>query len=158
MGNTDNYVVDGYDLSKLFDTSIRPISFAEPTDNHIPELGSIIYSVWDKNENFIYIGIAGIRNNRKSRSRMRAHRSGRRSGDQFSVYVQDFFVIPEVVKSGAYKFEKGKLDKLTKEYIQKNFSYRFVCFQSEDGNKVVQNLEKQIQNGVVGFKPLLNGS
>ena len=71
---------------------------------------------------------------------------------------QDFFVTPEVVKSGAYKFEKGKLDKLTKEYIQNNSSYRSVCFQSEDGNRIVQHIEKQIQNGVVGFKPLLNGS
>ena len=55
-----NYILDGHDLSALFDTSISPISFSENPSKHIPNKGSIIYLVWDKKENFIYIGISRL--------------------------------------------------------------------------------------------------
>ena len=98
-----NYVLDGHDLSALFDTSISPISFSEDPRNHIPKTGSIIYSVWDKDENFIYIGISGLQKSldrRSPLSRMISHASGVRSGDQFNVYIHDFYVIPTLVQSG----------------------------------------------------------
>jgi len=44
-----NYVLDGHDVSKLFDTSVTPISFSEDPRKLIPKNGSIIYSVWDVN-------------------------------------------------------------------------------------------------------------
>ena len=59
-------------------------------------------------------------------SRMISHCSGLRSGDQFCVYIHDFYVIPKIIESGQYHASKGLLDKLTKEYIHKNLSYRFV--------------------------------
>ena len=82
------YILDGYDLSGLFDSSINPISFAENPANYVPTKGSIIYSVWDKDEKFIYIGISGIQKNKEKReplTRIKKHASGRRSGDQFCV-------------------------------------------------------------------------
>ena len=60
MTNNTNYILDGYDLSKLFDNSIKPISFAEDPRKYISNNGSIIYSVWDKEDKFIYIGISGL--------------------------------------------------------------------------------------------------
>ncbi len=155
-----NYVLDGHNLSALFDTSISPISFSEDPRNHIPKTGSIIYSVWDKNENFIYIGISGLQkslNRRSPLSRMISHSSGVRSGDQFNVYIHDFYVVPTLVQSGKYEPAKGVLDKLTKEYIHQNLSYRFVSFQSEDSDTIVRGLEKQIQSGALGLSPRLNG-
>ena len=53
-----NYILDGHDLSAQFDSSISPISFSEEPKRHIPNKVSIIYSVWDKDEKFIYIGIS----------------------------------------------------------------------------------------------------
>jgi len=155
-----NYVLDGHDLSALFDTSISPISFSEDPRNHIPNTGSIIYSVWDKDENFIYIGISGLQKSldrRSPLSRMISHASGVRSGDQFNVYIHDFYVIPTLVQSADYEPAKGVLDKLTRDYIHQNLSYRFVSFQSDDSDVIVRSLEKQIQSGVLGLTPILNG-
>ena len=155
-----NYVLDGIDVSALFDSSISPISFSEDPRRHIPNKGSIIYSVWDKDEKFIYIGISGLQKSldrRSPLSRMISHSSGVRSGDQFNVYIHDFYVVPTLVQSGKYEPAKGVLDKLTKEYIHQNLSYRFVSFQSDDSDKIVRSLEKQIQSGALGLSPTLNG-
>jgi len=155
------YVLDGHDLSALFDTSISPISFSEDPRNHIPKTGSIIYSVWDKDKNFIYIGISGLQKSldrRSPLSRMISHASGVRSGDQFNVYIHDFYVIPTLVQSGKYEPAKGVLDKLTRDYIHQNLSYRFVSFQSDDSDVIVRSLEKQIQSGAFGLTPILNGT
>ena len=48
------------DLHQLFDSSVSPISFSENCKEYIPEYGSIIYTVWDKNRKFIYVGIGGL--------------------------------------------------------------------------------------------------
>ena len=95
------YVLDGYDLSALFDETTNPISFAEDPREHVPNRGSIIYSVWDTDEKFIYIGISGLQKSLEKRnplSRIVAHASGRRSGDQFCIYIHDFFVIASLTK------------------------------------------------------------
>ena len=156
-----NYIIDGHDLSGLFDTSISPVGFSEDPRNHIPKTGSIIYSVWDKDEKFIYIGISGLQKSLERRNplpRMISHASGVRSGDQFNVYIHDFFVVPKLVQSGEYEPVRGALDKLTKAYIQENLSYRFVHFQGDDSDAIVRRLEKQIQSGVLGLSPSLNGT
>ena len=98
-----NYIIDGHDLSGLFDTSISPISFADEPRKYVPTSGSIIYSVWDKDEKFIYIGISGLQKSLERRNplpRMVSHASGIRSGDQFNVYIHDFFVVPKLVQDG----------------------------------------------------------
>ena len=83
---------------------------------------------------------------------------GMRSEDQFCVYVQDFFVIPEIVKSGNYVPEKELLDKLTKKYIHENLSYRYVVFQDENSIQIVRSLESKIKCGESSFgTPFLNG-
>ena len=159
-----NYILDNYDLSNLFDTNKKSISFSEDPRKHIPEFGSMIYTVWDNNEKFIYVGISGIGQSpntpllkRNPRSRIKQHQSGRRSGDQFCVYVHDHFVIPELLKSNSYQPSRGYLDRLTKEYIQKKLRYRFLCFQTEDGVSIVRNLENKIKSGIFDLKPFLNG-
>ena len=156
-----NYVLDGIDVSALFDSSISPISFSEDPRRHIPNNGSIIYSVWDKNEKFIYIGISGLQKSLEKRSplsRMISHASGRRSGDQFCIYIHDFYVIPKLIEKGEYSPSIGVLDKLTKDFIQSNLSYRFVGFETDDSDEIVRGLENQIKSGAFGFSPLLNGT
>ena len=161
MTNNTNYILDGYDLSKLFDNSIKPISFAEDPRKYISNNGSIIYSVWDKEDKFIYIGISGLQKSLEKRSplsRMVSHCSGMRSGDQFCVYIHDFYVIPKLIQQGEYTASKGFLDKLTKEYIHNNLSYRFVSFNSDDSDEIVRKLENKIKIGALGFIPILNGT
>ena len=156
-----NYILDGHDVSKLFDTSVTPISFSDDPRKHIPKNGSIIYSVWDVNEQFIYIGISGLQKSLEKRnplSRMISHASGVRSGDQFCVYIHDFFVIPNLMKEKDYKPERGYLDKLTKTYIHANLSYRFIGFEGDDSDMIVRRLENQIKSGVLGLTPILNGT
>ena len=161
MINNTNYILDGYDLSKLFDNSIKPISFAEDPRKYISNNGSIIYSVWDKEDKFIYIGISGLQKSLEKRSplsRMVSHCSGMRSGDQFCVYIHDFFVIPNLLKEKDYKPERGSLDKLTKQYIHENLSYRFISFNSDNSDSIVRKLENEIKSGALDLKPLLNGN
>ena len=161
MTNNTNYILDGYDLSKLFDNSIKPISFAEDPRKYISNNGSIIYSVWDKEDKFIYIGISGLQKSLEKRSplsRMVSHCSGMRSGDQFCVYIHDFFVIPNLIKVKDYKPERGSLDKLTKQYSHENLSYRFISFNSDNSDSIVRKLENEIKSGALGLKPLLNGN
>ena len=115
--------LSGENVTKLFYGN--PVPFSEPRIEEIPVYGSIIYTIWNKKNEFIYVGIAGVRSGvpvkkRNPRSRLKAHASGRRSGNQFCVYVQDFYVIPEIIKSKKYIPTKQLLDKLTKKYIHKN--------------------------------------
>ena len=154
-----NYILDGYDLKSLFETNIQAISFKEDPKHHIPEYGSIMYSIWNKDEQFIYIGVAGTQTNgeKKPRSRIKAHRSGKRSGDQFCVYVHDYYVIPSLLDKGIYEPIRGALDQLTKEYIHNNFSYRFKLFEKGISSIQIKSLENQIKKGIFG-KPFLNGT
>jgi hypothetical protein len=156
------FEIDGINLSSLFDLSSSPVEFSDDCRKHIPSTGSIIYTVWDKSDQFIYVGISGLQNKPSSErnpiSRMVSHSSGRRSGDQFCVYVHDFYVIPNLILEGDFEPERRLLDKLTKEYIHKNLTYRFLSIQSEDGVKIVRDLENKIKQGVFGFPPpYLNG-
>ena len=58
-----NYILDGHDLSDLFSLNIPAISFEANYKNHVPSFGSIIYTVWDLHDNFMYVGIGGIQKN-----------------------------------------------------------------------------------------------
>ena len=156
-----NYVLDGYDLSPLFDSSKSLISFSEDPRRHIPNKGSIIYSVWNKEEKFIYIGISGLQKSLEKRSplsRMISHASGRRSGDQFCIYIHDFYVIPKLIEEGEYIPSIGVLDKLTKDFIHNNLNYRFIGFETDNSDEIVRSLENQIKSGVLGISPILNGT
>ena len=153
-------LLDGFNLAGLFPDAAKPISFAEDPRRYIPVTGSIIYSVWNLEAEFVYIGIAGLQKDSSRRnpvSRMVSHASGRRSGDQFCIYVHDHYVVPELIKCGDYIPKNGYLDILTRDYIRKHLSYRFLDYQTDDSDTLVRSLEKQIKSGVLGFKPLLNG-
>ena len=143
------------------DLSQPSISFSENVRDHIPNKGSLIYTVWDKDENFLYVGIAGLQRDLAKRSplsRMISHASGVRSGDQFCVYIHDFYVVPKLVETGVYEPSKGLLDKLTKAYIHENLFYRFQAIEGSDSDRKVRDMENEIKRGAYGFSaPFLNG-
>ena len=145
------------ELTSLFDESVPLRTFSPSNINDIPQYGSIIYTVFLDRQEFIYVGIGGLSGKKDPRSRIRQHTSGLRSGDQFCIYIQDFYVIP-LLFSQPYVPKKGHLDQLTKEFIQKRLTYRYMVFQDEDSNKLVRKLEREIQSGCVqGIRPKLNG-
>ncbi len=151
MNNSD-YIINELDLSDLFDLKEPPVSFRDDHTEYIPEYGSIIYTVWDSDEKFIYVGVGGVGKRKDPRSRINQHRNGGRSGDQFCVYIQDYFIIPDLLKKNHPKIQKGSLDKMTKDYIQKHLSYRFVTIKNIKRTELI-NVEEKIKRGVFGFPP-----
>ena len=156
LHTSDNLV-----LTALFDSSseLRPFNLSNIKD--IPAHGSIIYTVFLDKSEFIYVGIGGLSGksvtDRNPRSRIRQHTQGTRSGDQFCIYIQDFYVLPTLIGQ-AYTPVKGYLDKLTKEFIQTRLTYRYSVIQSDDSDKVVRRIERELQSGQHGHAiPTLNG-
>jgi hypothetical protein len=85
------------------------------------------------------------------------HSQGRRSGDQFCIYIQDFFVIPQLIGKD-YTPKKGYLDQLTKEFIQSRLTYRYLVVQTEDSDVEVRRMERELQRDMHGHgNPRLNG-
>ena len=161
LGFVDNLTMT-VDISLLFssDQPLRQFTTSNVTD--IPSWGSIIYTVFLDQSEYIYVGIGGLAGktakDRNPRSRILQHSQGRRSGDQFCIYVQDFYVIPELIGS-KYTPKKGYLDQLTKDFIQSRLSYRYLVVQTEDSDQVVRRLERELQRDQHGHGvPLLNGT
>jgi hypothetical protein len=150
------------DLTPLFSPEVPLRKFSTSTLNDIPAYGSIIYTVFLDGTEFIYVGIGGLAgktvHDRNPRSRIRQHAQGARSGDQFCIYIQDFYVIPELI-GRPYEPVKGHLDRLTRDFIQARLSYRYLVIQSEDSDKVVRRIERELQrNQHLPGVPKLNGN
>ena len=156
------------ELSEL--TNGKLLSFDDKPSWNAPTVSCGVYTVW-KGDEFLYVGMSG-RNINESNiqiledqgkkigliTRLESHASGMRSGDQFCIYVHDFFVLPKIVEARVYKPERGYLDKLTRDHIRENLRYRVKCFQTEDSIQIVRSLEEKIKKGVFGLSPpFLNG-
>ena len=136
------------------------IPFREPVVENMASFGSILYTIWKKGGDFVYVSIGGIRGqaakDRKLRSRIMQHWQGMRSGDQFCIYVQEYFVLPQMIGQ-PYEAQNGKIDRMVRKYIHEHLSYAYVIDQSDEGNKRVRDYERSIQQGAwQGMKPLLN--
>jgi hypothetical protein len=82
--------------------------FSDWPNESVPNVTAGVYTIWD-DDRFIYVGMAGRglgaedldspdepRKTEGLRNRLNSHASGRRSGDQFCVYVCDRFVVPRL--------------------------------------------------------------
>src|SRR5262245_39954640 len=93
-------------LSNQHATELRhgtAYSFADWPNPSVPAFGAGVYTIWHNYGRVIYVGMSGrgitaetIRRNTPQGiyTRLRSHAHGRRSGDQFCVYVADRFVLP----------------------------------------------------------------
>jgi hypothetical protein len=94
--------------------------------------------------------------NRGLRDRLNAHASGRRSGDQFCVYVCDRLVLPSLTADDIASVGAGliSLDGLTRIHIQERLAYRFVVTAT---SQEAHDLESAIRAaGLGGVMPALN--
>jgi hypothetical protein len=143
--------------------------FADWPNPEVPNWRAGVYTVWD-DDLLVYVGMAGrglpagshesdkalaSTKARGLRDRLNSHALGRRSGDQFCVYVFDRLVLPTLSQTEIMATANGQLslDTLTRRYIHDRLSYRFVV--TDDG-KAALSLERQVQRGALGERPLLN--
>lgn len=65
----------------------------------VPKTGAIVYTVWSQDGEFVYVGMsgrgfgAGATQRKGPWGRLNSHASGKRSGDQFCIYVHDYLVL-----------------------------------------------------------------
>lgn len=138
--------------------------FRDWPNRAIPRAVAGVYTIWDGAE-LIYVGMAGrvkgLLTAQPGRatglfSRLASHASGRRSGDQFCVYVCDRLVLKELSSEQIEQIAagRGSLDQLTKHYIHGRLSYRFI--QTDDGRTALQ-IEHLARAGALTVgRPLLN--
>jgi hypothetical protein len=156
-------------MDELLETlcSAERFPFSEWPNPAVP-IGAGVYTIWE-GPRFIYVGMSGLAKNAEQiaqaklagkkkmlRERLGSHASGRRSGDQFCVYVSDRLVIASLSADDIAKIASGEVsgDSHVKDYIHKNLMYRFL--ETRDGAIAVA-LEDLIRSGetVLG-SPLIN--
>jgi hypothetical protein len=156
-------------MSELDALTSGPLSqFRDWPNPAVPIAAAGAYTVWDGAQ-LIYAGMAGrsltrevIAECRRAvmvkglRQRLGSHASGRRSGDQFCVYVADRLVLTTLSTSEIAQIAAGELslDARVRRYIHERLSYRWV--ETPDGASAYA-IEAQICRGVLATGlPLLN--
>ena len=136
----------------------------------VPNWRAGVYTIWDE-ARFLYVGMGGrgladdahpspealaSKRARGLRDRLNSHASGRRSGDQFCVYVCDRLVLPTLSPADLSKVASGtlSLDALTREFIRDRLTYRFVVTTS--GLDALRLEEIVRIDGLNGATPVLN--
>jgi hypothetical protein len=102
----------------------------------VPTFGAAVYTIWHRDGRFIYVGMSGRGISAETPhgtapqgiyTRLKSHASGRRSGDQFCVYVADRLVLPTLSQDDIIAISSGRhpMDAFVRKYIHENLSYRF---------------------------------
>jgi len=89
-------------------------------------------------------------------TRLNSHASGRLSGDQFSVYVANRFVIPSLKAEELPLFASGSLtlDSRTRTFIRDHLEYAYALVET---SAAAYDLERAARRGdVFGPQPYLN--
>jgi hypothetical protein len=148
------------------DLSSGPVYlFADWPNVAVSTFGAGVYTIWHNDGRFIYVGMSGrgitAETSRRNTpqgiyTRLQSHASGRRSGDQFCVYVADRLVLPILSLDDITAIASGlhQMDAFVRRYIHENLSYRFVML--PDGG-AAYTLEAAIKGGKWEHgRPLLN--
>ena len=125
----------------------------------IPGSGAGVYTIWDDGGALVYVGVAGRNPEGKGlASRLRSHASGRRSGDQFCVYVADHYVMPELERGQVEAIRDGALsmDGLVRTRIHDSFVFRFATVEDYASALAVERAVKA--GGLTAGPPRLNPS
>jgi hypothetical protein len=142
--------------------------FSDWPNSQVPKVAAGVYTIWERSR-FIYVGMSGRTMTSESVdapdepakakglwTRLGSHASGRRSGDQFCVYICDRFVVPRLSVEQQAQVATGvlSLDALTRSYVQDRLCYRFATLRN---GKEAFALERDLQRGAMSVgKPFLN--
>jgi hypothetical protein len=134
----------------------------------VPKRATGVYTVWE-GERLLYVGMSGRAMTAQVQqagddsqvrkglwTRLNAHASGHRSGDQFCIYICDRFVVPELTPSQQQQLAAGtlSLDRPTRAFIRERLAYRFIT--TADGIDA-RKLEEAVRRGALSAgKPHLN--
>jgi hypothetical protein len=158
-------VTEAFELARQ-QLSMGPLhAFRDQPDPAIPQVAAGCYTVWDDTGRSSMQGWGGrgltaqdieVRQNdpkakaRGIRDRLAAHRSGRRSGDQFAVYVFDRFVLGSLTPEqlSAAVAGKRKLDDDVQTFIRERLFYRW--WQARDGAEAFALEETLVTAGLEG--------
>jgi hypothetical protein len=150
-------------VSALSDGTLH--SFASWPNPSVPTFGAGVYTIWHRDGRFIYVGMSGRGMTAETKrrntpqgmyTRLQSHASGRRSGDQFCVYVADRLVLQTLSPEDITDIASGRhsMDALVRRYIYDNLGYRFVML--PDG-ATAYAAEAAIKGGTWDHgRPLLN--
>jgi hypothetical protein len=136
--------------------------FADGAHPQIPRVCCGVYTIWDGNT-LVYVGHAGravhvATGNRRTglADRLFHHSGGRRSGDQFCVYVADRLVLPKLTAENLADIAAGHLllDDFVYVYVQDRLAYRVTITADIAVARAVENAAR---GGVLDAgKPVLN--
>jgi hypothetical protein len=130
--------------------------FSDWPNPSVPKVAAGVYTVWERGR-LVYVGMSSRRlaaediaapdEPAKAKglwTRLGSHASGRRSGDQFCVYVCDRFVVPHLSPQQQVQIGDGVLylDALTRKHIRENFEYRYVTVDNGRDEHRYQTVEK----------------
>jgi hypothetical protein len=103
----------------------------------VPKRAAGVYTVWE-GDRLLYVGMSGRAMTAEDLevsdggrvvakglwTRLNAHASGHRSGDQFCVYICDRFVVPELTPSQQRELAAGalSLDGLTRTFVRERLA------------------------------------
>jgi hypothetical protein len=141
--------------------------FADWANAVVPSVCAGVYTIWNNDGCFMYVGMSGQKITANSvpkrrreglSERLQSHASGRRSGDQFCVYVADRLVLPQLTASEIAEIAAGRhsFDAFVRRYIHQHLSYRFVLL--PDGKSAYEVERTILLLGLNGTPPLLNPS
>jgi hypothetical protein len=142
-------------LRELRDGRVHAFSAFHEVEQ-LPRTGAGVYTIWDGNDNLVYVGIAGRNLTGKGlHGRLKSHYQGRRSGDQFCVYVGDRYVLGELSGAQRAAIVNGQLsmDQLIRDYIRAHFSFRHI---ETSDYATAMRVEIAIKQGAFGKPPRLN--
>ena len=133
-------------LEQLWDELNRqPVHrFADWPNRDVPKGKPGVYLIYHEGR-WIYIGMSF----KNLQSRLSSHASGRRSGDQFCVYVGDRLVMSKLsidqmkgVFSGEYS-----LDDAIKEFVRSQLSYRYLVDADDPTARALEKHGLEIAKG-----------
>ena len=134
------------DLEQLWDElNQQPVhGFADWPNKEVLKGKPGVYLIYQEGR-WIYIGMSF----KNLQSRLNQHASGRRSGDQFCVYVGDRLVMSKLsidqmkgVFSGEYS-----LDDAIKEFVRSQLSYRYLLVADDPTARALERYGLQIAKG-----------
>lgn len=104
-----------------------------------------VYTIWN-GDAFLYVGMAWRHRDEQSPSasgvfgRLASHASGRRSGNQFCIYICDRFVVPELSVDDVTALRRGQrlLDQRTRTFIHEHLTYRVVMTSSGEDARLLE--------------------
>ena len=152
-------------INSLLSPSRIPFSSWPPSEDALPAVAAGVYAIW-RGDRLFYAGMAGrgltptqnsqtVSGRKGLWQRLEAHRSGRRSGDQFCVYVADYEIVPSLTPEQLQmiRSRKLKIDHLVRDFVAQELCFTFAV--TDDGASA-RELEKSVIAGALGEKPELN--